>query len=46
MAEHVGYDKHAPEGRNRGTSRNGTRLLESDTIDRLQTVQAHRPVAG
>jgi putative transposase len=25
MAEHVGYDKHAPEGRNRGNSRNGTR---------------------
>ena len=25
MAEHVGYDKHAPEGRDRGNSRNGTR---------------------
>ena len=25
MAEHVGYDKHAPEGRNRGNSRNGRR---------------------
>jgi putative transposase len=25
MAEHVGYDKHAVEGRNRGNSRNGRR---------------------
>jgi putative transposase len=25
MAEHLGYDKHAPEGRNLGNSRNGTR---------------------
>ena len=25
MAEHLGYDKHAPEGRNRGNCRNGTR---------------------
>lgn len=26
MAEHVGYDKHAAEGRNRSNSRNGKRL--------------------
>ena len=26
MSEHVGYDKHDPAGRNRGNSRNGTRL--------------------
>ena len=26
MAEHLGYDKHAPEGRNRGNSRNGKRV--------------------
>jgi transposase-like protein len=25
MSEHVGYDKHAVEGRNGGNSRNGTR---------------------
>lgn len=25
MADHLGYDKHAVEGRNRGNSRNGTR---------------------
>ncbi len=25
MEEHLGYDKHAPEGRNGGNSRNGTR---------------------
>jgi transposase-like protein len=25
MTEHLGYDRHAPEGRNRGNSRNGTR---------------------
>ena len=25
MAEHLGYDKHAAEGRNRGNSRNGKR---------------------
>jgi len=25
MSEHLGYDKHAPEGRNGGNSRNGTR---------------------
>src|SRR4051794_8699576 len=25
MSEHLGYDKHAVEGRNRGNSRNGTR---------------------
>ena len=25
LTEHLGYDKHAPEGRNRGNSRNGTR---------------------
>ncbi|WP_460743750.1 transposase, partial [Mariniluteicoccus endophyticus] len=24
MAEHLGYDKHDPAGRNRGNSRNGT----------------------
>jgi hypothetical protein len=25
MTDHLGYDRHAPEGRNRGNSRNGTR---------------------
>ena len=25
MAEHLGYDKHDPAGRNRGNSRNGKR---------------------
>ena len=25
MAEHLGYDKHDPVGRNRGNSRNGAR---------------------
>jgi transposase-like protein len=25
MSEHLGYDKHAVEGRNGGNSRNGTR---------------------
>src|SRR3954467_7083744 len=25
LAEHLGYDKHDPAGRNRGNSRNGTR---------------------
>ena len=25
MSDHLGYDKHAPEGRNRGNSRNGRR---------------------
>jgi putative transposase len=25
LSDHLGYDKHAPEGRNRGNSRNGTR---------------------
>lgn len=25
MTEHLGYDRHAPEGRNRGNSRNGVR---------------------
>jgi putative transposase len=25
MNEHLGYDKHEPQGRNRGNSRNGTR---------------------
>ncbi len=25
MEEHLGYDKHSPEGRNGGNSRNGTR---------------------
>ena len=25
MTEHLGYDKHAAEGRNRGNSRNGNR---------------------
>lgn len=25
MADHLGYDKHAPQGRNRGNSRNGKR---------------------
>lgn len=25
MSEYLGYDKHAPEGRNRGNSRNGKR---------------------
>ena len=25
MAEHLGYDKHDPMGRNGGNSRNGTR---------------------
>jgi putative transposase len=25
MTDHLGYDRHAPEGRNRGNSRNGKR---------------------
>jgi len=25
MADHLGYDKHDPAGRNRGNSRNGNR---------------------
>jgi putative transposase len=27
MSDHLGYDKHDPIGRNRGNSRNGTRIL-------------------
>ncbi|MCL4150391.1 UNVERIFIED_CONTAM: hypothetical protein GTU68_001000 [Idotea baltica] len=31
MEEHLGYDKHSPEGRNGGNSRNGTRAKEEIT---------------
>ena len=37
MAEHLGYDKHDPVGRNRGNSRNGKRaktvLTDSGEVD-------------
>lgn len=38
MSEHLVYDKHALEGRNRGTSRNGTRTrtVLPDNCGRVQ----------
>jgi transposase-like protein len=33
MSEHVGYDKHAVEGRNGGNSRNGTRTTTVPTVN-------------
>ena len=38
MTEHLGYDRHAPEGRNRGNSRNGTRA--KTVITELATVES------
>src|SRR3954451_11718997 len=40
MAEHVGYDKHAVEGRNRGNSRNGrrTKTVLTDNAGQVQVV--------
>src|SRR6478735_10452696 len=40
MAEHVGYDKHAVEGRNRGNSRNGrrTKTVLTDNASPVQVV--------
>jgi len=32
MSDHLGYDKHAVEGRNRGNSRNGTRANLTEPI--------------
>ena len=39
MTEHVGYDKHAAEGRNGGNSRNGTRskTVLTDNADRCRS---------
>src|SRR3546814_2209760 len=34
MSEHLGYDKHAPEGDGSGNSRNGTRFQDGDHRDR------------
>src|SRR3546814_5139380 len=34
MSEHLGYDKHAPEGDGSGNSRNGTRFQDADHRDR------------
>ena len=38
MSEHVGYDKHAPVGRNGGNSRNGTRVktVMTDTAGKVE----------
>src|SRR5688572_27394508 len=48
MAEHLGYDKHDPLGRNRGNSRNGKRaktVLTSGPIPSSRsTTAAHRSV--
>jgi len=40
MAEHLGYDKHAVEGRNRGTSRNGKRSPNHQNVQWLQRTRA------
>ena len=37
MAEHLGYDKHDPEGRNRGNSRNGKRSKTVVTDNRARS---------
>ena len=44
MTEHVGYDKHAVEGRNGGNSRNGTRA--EDGADRQRRPGPGRGAAG
>ena len=38
MSEHVGYDKHAPVGRNGANSRNGTRVktVMTDTAGKVE----------
>ncbi len=35
LTDHLGYEKHAPDGRNRGNSRNGktTKTLKDETGD-------------
>jgi len=45
MAEHVGYDKHAVEGRNRGNSRNGrrTKTVLTDNAGPVQVVVPRDP---
>jgi transposase-like protein len=42
MSEHVGYDKHAVEGRNGGNSRNGTRT-KTVLTDNAGAVQVQVP---
>ena len=42
MSEHVGYDKHAVEGRNGGNSRNGTRA-KTVLTDNAGAVQVQVP---
>ena len=41
MSEHLGYDKHAPEGRNRANSRNGSRA--KTVLTELGPVQVEVP---
>ena len=40
MSDHLGYDKHAPEGRNRGNSRNGKRskTVVTDNCGEIEVV--------
>ena len=45
MADHLGYDKHAVEGRNRGNSRNGKRPKTVST-DSCGEVEATFPATG
>jgi hypothetical protein len=44
MSEHLGYDKHAAEGRNRGNSHNGTR--SKTVLTELGPVQIDMPATA
>lgn len=45
MTEHVGYDKHAVQGRNGANSRNGTRA-KTVLTDNAGPIQVPRPVTA
>ena len=46
MAEHLGYDKHDPVGRNRGNSRNGKRAKTVFTDSGEMAVEVPRDRDG
>jgi transposase-like protein len=45
LSEHLGYDKHAPEGRNGGNSRNGNRT-KTVLTDNAGEVRSRCPGTG
>ena len=46
MAAHLGYEKHAPEGRDKGNSRNGTTQKRVQTDTGAIQIEVPRDRAG